>query len=79
MAQEPVFVIVSGGCVQDCPSFVEVIDFDNLIGDVYTVGDCERGWENLSEAAQNYVRTVYPDECGKIQARIVEDRRVTGK
>lgn len=76
MAQQPVFVVVSGGVVQETPSFVEVIDFDNLLPDIWSNGDSKQAWEQLSTEAQDYVKTMYPDDYAKIQERIAEDAEI---
>jgi hypothetical protein len=73
VSQQPVFVIVSGGVVQETPSFVEVIDFDNLLSDCWTAGDTETEWNNLSEAARDYVKALYPEDYERIQLRIEAD------
>lgn len=73
MPQQPVFVVVSGGVVQDCPNFVEVIDFDNILPDLYQKGDAWGGWTDLSQAAREYIETAYPDEYAEIQGKIMKD------
>lgn len=77
MPQQPVFVVVSGGVVQDCPHFVGVIDFDNLLPDVAAVYDSRDEWEALSAGAQEHVKEAYPDEYKKIQDRIAHDEKVS--
>lgn len=76
MAQEKVKVIVevNGGCVSNvvAGSFVDVqvIDWDNLLGDSGSATDTRKAWEELSKDAREFVEREYPEEFGKIQDAI---------
>ena len=75
-----VVVEVAGGCVQNVwnlPAGIEweLLDWDNLLGDVYTRGDCETSWNQFDPQMQAWIQANYPDDYQKIQARIAEDRQ----
>jgi len=66
--QKPLFVVVSGGVIQN--TRVEVIDFDKLLPDTAEVGDTVRAWRALSGAAKLYVLKMYADEYDRIHKRM---------
>lgn len=76
--KDTVIVEVSGGNVQNVWGLQggqnwELLDWDNLLGDTYTIGDCGRSWMQLSAVLRDDVRRNYVDDYPKIRERINEE------
>ena len=81
MTHGTVVVEVSGGCVNNVHGLLPnqewvLLDWDNLLGDTYAIGDCEEEWASFGPEMQAWIQTEYPDDYAKVQERIAEDRRV---
>lgn len=76
--QVRVLIEVSGGVVQqvhcDDSVYYEVLDWDNLLGDMWSSGDTERQLGQLPEWVLTYIQDEYPKDWLKIQERIETDR-----
>lgn len=72
-----IIVEVAGGCVQDVHGVAEwtLLDWDNLLADIYTRGDTEREWARFDDEMKMWIASERPDEYAKVQARILEDRQ----
>lgn len=76
MPQESVRVIVevNGGCVSNVVAGdfvdVQVLDWDNLLGDGSTAENTRDTWNQLPEHVQEYVKENYPEDFDKIQDAI---------
>ena len=62
-----IYVHISGGCYQTAENLprecsIEVIDWDNLLGD----GTTHDSWDQLGKAAKQHVQRSYPSEYRKI-------------
>lgn len=77
MSQEKVRVIVEvqGGCVSNVVAgdFVEVdiLDWDNLLGDQGSPEETRDAWGELSPMTRLHIETQYPDAYKKIQKLIL--------
>lgn len=77
MAQEPVRVIVevNGGCVSNVVAgdFVEVqiVDYDNLIGDGAEPEATRNQWESFPQYVRDYIESNCPHEFAQIRNLIV--------
>lgn len=72
-------VEVSGGCVTAVHNLTPgqewvLLDWDNLLGDMYSVGDAECAWIQFDPLMQAWIKQEYPDDYQKVQERIAEDR-----
>lgn len=71
--RQPVIVEVNGGVVTNVWNAGEnwvVLDWDNLLGDG---ADTANGWNELSQAIQEFVRREYPEDFAKIADAIAKD------
>jgi hypothetical protein len=74
-------VEVGGGVVGEVlgpaltPIEYEVLDWDNILPEIGTLGDTEHEWNRLSEALQDFVKAERPDEYAGIMKAIDADRK----
>ncbi|MGH9683162.1 MAG: hypothetical protein ACRD4S_06090 [Candidatus Acidiferrales bacterium] len=71
-----IYVSISGGCYQCAEKVpegiaIEVIDWDNVLGD----GGTAEEWERFDAEARQFIRGNYPKEYQMIQDRLPRDRR----
>jgi hypothetical protein len=72
-----IIIEVEGGNVTNVrgTNDYEVLDWDNLLGDIWTAGDTERTFNGLFSDTREYIKNQCPREYAKIQERIAEDRQ----
>ncbi len=69
--EKKIYVEISGGCYVSATNVpaghaVELIDWDNLLGD----GDTEQGWNRLDVEAQAFIKENYPLDYAEILRRL---------
>jgi hypothetical protein len=73
--EKKIYVEISGGCYVSATNVpqghsVELIDWDNLLGD----GDTEQEWNRLAAEARAFIKKSYPLDYAEILRRLGSPR-----